>query len=302
MPSRNIQDFDPVVTHNGTDTFIYVEGSEGKKTTLNDILDYAYLDMATNLTSTVSQRGIIELATTTQVNAGTDTERAVTPATLALRTATETRTGLIELATQAEVTAGSDTTRAVTPNALLGILTGSTFRASNSQRGTIETATPTEVQDGASDLLAVTPLGLTYRTATTDRTGIIELATQSEANGGSNADRAITPSTLANLDLGNSLLTTGYYLAPGGLLIQWGQTGFLGDIPINDGQDEVVTFPIAFSTVFLCLPGIRDADLADGALAARIRAINTTTVTINVQEWAGRIQNPRVLWIAIGTY
>lgn len=59
--------------------------------------------------------GKVELATAAEVQAGTDTTRAVTTAGLVSRTATETRAGVVELATTAEATTGTDTTRAVTP-------------------------------------------------------------------------------------------------------------------------------------------------------------------------------------------
>lgn len=68
--------------------------------------------------ATATARGIVELATNAEAQAGTDTSRAVTPAALASRTATETRTGLVERATQAEVNAGTDTTRYVSPKGL----------------------------------------------------------------------------------------------------------------------------------------------------------------------------------------
>lgn len=57
-------------------------------------------------------------STDIQTQTGTSTNVAVTPASLSSRTATETRTGLIELATSAEVRAGSDTQRAITPSGL----------------------------------------------------------------------------------------------------------------------------------------------------------------------------------------
>lgn len=59
--------------------------------------------------------GVVVLAGDADVIAGTSTTEAVTPFSLAARTATDTRTGLVELATNAEVTTGTDTTRAVTP-------------------------------------------------------------------------------------------------------------------------------------------------------------------------------------------
>lgn len=64
-------------------------------------------------------RGVVELATTAEVQAGTDTTRVVTPAGLAARTATATRAGVVELATTAEAAAGTDTVRAVTPQGLV---------------------------------------------------------------------------------------------------------------------------------------------------------------------------------------
>ena len=81
---------------------------------ISSVLD---IDQRTGPAS-VTSLGVVEIATQTEVNAGTDSTRAVTPATLANRTATETRKGVIEIATQAEVDAGTDHTRAVTPATL----------------------------------------------------------------------------------------------------------------------------------------------------------------------------------------
>lgn len=73
-------------------------------------------------TATDTRTGLVELATDTEAQTGTDTARAVTPANLTARTATEARTGLVELATAAEVAAGTDTARAVTPAGLGSVL------------------------------------------------------------------------------------------------------------------------------------------------------------------------------------
>ena len=66
--------------------------------------------------------GLVTLATSTEVNTGTNSTDAVTPATLSGRTATETRTGIAELATQAETDAGTDDARIVTPLKLKTLL------------------------------------------------------------------------------------------------------------------------------------------------------------------------------------
>lgn len=68
--------------------------------------------------ATTSVKGIVELATNAETQAGTDSTRAVTPAGLSARSATTGRTGIAELATQAEVNAGTDNTRIVTPSTL----------------------------------------------------------------------------------------------------------------------------------------------------------------------------------------
>jgi hypothetical protein len=59
--------------------------------------------------------GLVEIATQTETNTGTNDTAAVTPLKLAGRTATETRTGIAEIATQAETDAGTDDERIVTP-------------------------------------------------------------------------------------------------------------------------------------------------------------------------------------------
>lgn len=150
-----------------------------------------------DVTATTTRSGVVELATNAEVQTGTDSERAVTPAGLASRTATDTRTGIVELATNAEVQAGTDTSRAVTPAGL------NACTATETRTGVIELATSAEVIAGADSVRAVTPSGLSARTATTTRTGLIEIATQSEVNDGADGERAITPSSL-RLSPGNA--------------------------------------------------------------------------------------------------
>jgi phage-related tail fiber protein len=136
--------------------------------------------------------GLVALATAAEVQAGTDAERAVTPAGLASRTATDARTGLVELATDAEVQAGTDTARAVTPAGL------ASRTATETRTGVVELATIAETQTGTDSQRAVTPLGLAARTATDTRTGLVELATDAEVQAGADTTRAITPAGLAS--------------------------------------------------------------------------------------------------------
>jgi hypothetical protein len=106
-------------------------------------------DPAAHYPASESQRGFVELASQSEVNTGTDTARAVTPAGLANRTATETRAGVIELATSAEVATGTDAVRAVTPAGLASII-GS---------GGSAYASAAETLTGTSTAKAITPGG-----------------------------------------------------------------------------------------------------------------------------------------------
>lgn len=140
--------------------------------------------------ATTSLAGIVELATSAETQAGTDTERAVTPAGLAATTATETRAGVIELATAAEAQAGSDTVRAITPATLAAVT------ATETRAGIVELATTAEAQALVDTSRAITPATLAAVTATTTRTGVVELATDAETQAGTDTTRAITPANL----------------------------------------------------------------------------------------------------------
>lgn len=65
--------------------------------------------------ATTTVLGLVYIATDIEVQTGTDTVKAVTPAGLSARTATETRTGIAEIATDTELTTGTDDERIVTP-------------------------------------------------------------------------------------------------------------------------------------------------------------------------------------------
>lgn len=73
-----------------------------------------------NTAASETVNGTLLLASEAEVTANSPAvaDKAITPVTLAARTATETRVGLVEKATQAEVDAGTDTDRYVTPATL----------------------------------------------------------------------------------------------------------------------------------------------------------------------------------------
>ncbi|WP_254704934.1 hypothetical protein [Pseudomonas corrugata] len=68
--------------------------------------------------ASVTQKGLVELATNAEAQSGTDALRAVTPAALASRTATESRSGMAAIATQLVVNGGVDDATIVSPKKL----------------------------------------------------------------------------------------------------------------------------------------------------------------------------------------
>ena len=168
--------------------------------------------------------GTVELATTTEAEAGTDTARAVTPAGLAaaiaaipVTVATQETQGVVELATVAEAKMGTDTARAVTPAGLEGAITELV--------GTAPTALNTlgKIGDALGDdakfaTTMQTALGLKAdKTELVDATegakGMVELATVMETKTGTDATKAVTPAglkaairTIPNLTVSTSLV------------------------------------------------------------------------------------------------
>lgn len=74
-------------------------------------------------TATEDIRGIAEVATQGETNAGALDDKIVTPLKLFTMLATETQRGILEIATQAEVTTGTNDTNAITPLKLATNLT-----------------------------------------------------------------------------------------------------------------------------------------------------------------------------------
>ena len=112
--------------------------------------------------------------------------------------ATATAKGIVELATVAEGEAGSDTTRAMTAAAVKAAIEqfaptagAAPSNASTTARGIIELATQAEANALTDNSRAVPPGRLP--TAGTAQKGLVELATPAEGEAGSDAERAMTP-------------------------------------------------------------------------------------------------------------
>lgn len=194
--------------------------------------------------------GFIELATQTEVNTGTDGQRAVTPATLAARLATEALAGLIELATQGETDAGTDDARAITAAKLVAYLRNAAgSAASDTQRGTVELATAAEVQTGSDNVRAVTPAGHASDATTTntanrlvrrDASGNINVGTVNGALNGNAASATLaTKASTLSQGGGNGAAMTFNWAGQGGQP-NWLWGG-------NDGANHYVYNPSNFN-------------------------------------------------------
>ena len=129
--------------------------------------------------STRARLGVIALATQAQANLNHENitaaskEVAITPETLANRTATETRRGIAEIATTAEVNQVSTASYLddviVTPKKLNERV------ATETMRGLAEIATQAETNAGTDDVTIITPKKLEARRATPTMAGIAKL-------------------------------------------------------------------------------------------------------------------------------
>ena len=133
--------------------------------------------------ATSENAGIVALATEAETLAGTDAQKAVTPAMLAKLLATLERAGLIKIASEAEAKAGSDSSKAVT---------AATMKAAIDDRA----ASDQVAAGGSSVSKFLTPKSVLAIKASTGTVGLVELATEDEAKAGTDKERAVTPSGL----------------------------------------------------------------------------------------------------------
>lgn len=164
------------LTINGTDDyppvieFAYNEDATGKYWVVADISPRVERVDANNR----DRLGVIALATQNQANtdkgSNPSAELAITPETLANRTATESRQGIAAVATTSQVnqasTASYDDTTMVTPKKL------NERTATEDRRGLAEVATQNETNSGTDDSTIVTPKKLDGRRASETLAGI----------------------------------------------------------------------------------------------------------------------------------
>lgn len=154
-----------------------------------------------------SRLGVIALATQAEVNKNWEDlpsdELAITPRTLANKTATETRRGIARLATTAEVN---------------------------------QNTTATFLDD-----VVLTPKKLNERSATEDRRGVLEIATQAETNAGTDDTTAITPKKLDTRRATETLAGIGKLVTTGATTVEGALRGDAGTnvYNFNNGVDLI---------------------------------------------------------------
>ncbi len=114
--------------------------------------------------------------------------------------ASETAEGVIEIADDTEMGAGTDDLKAVTPAKFAETNAEEADGTSPGHFGTTRFAQTAEITPDTPtvDNAAISPARLIDRTATEDRVGLIELADQAEVDAGIDDTKAVTPAKLAN--------------------------------------------------------------------------------------------------------
>ena len=118
-------------------------------------------------TATLTRTGIAELATNAETQTGTDAERIVTPAGLESKTATETRRGIAELATAAEVLAGTDAERIITPAEFSAANAGAWQTLAMLNGNTADNAQYRKLNNGKNVQIRIIDLDVASQTGTT---------------------------------------------------------------------------------------------------------------------------------------
>jgi hypothetical protein len=143
---------------------------------------------------------------------------------------------------------------------------------------------------GVIEELTGTQVGTIVGSATTSASGVVELATAAEILTGTDDTRPMVPGFFA--DNASFTATGGYYKLPGGLIIQWGETG-----SISSNGSTTVTLPTAYSnTTYTAVAiGVRD-DASETAIQIGTR----TTTTLQIHNAGGNAADGAT-WVTFGT-
>jgi phage-related tail fiber protein len=106
-------------------------------------------------------------------------------------------------------------------------------------------------------------------------------------------DAGLVAEALKNLGLEKSFAGSGYFVFPGGLIIQWGYGGFAGQ------KTTTVTLPIAFPTNGLIAVASKGSNIALGGEYSPGIQVSKTTVAVS-NSHASATATQGINWIALG--
>ncbi len=238
--------------------------------------------------------------------------------------ATETIKGVSQLATQPEVNAGLEDTKIVTSkklkarlDSLLAGITSTyvklTQLATESLAGIIKISTTAQVSVGTDNTTAVSPVKLKARLdsllagvgttfvkltqlATENIAGIIKISSTAEVSAGTDNTTAVSPAKLKEMFVsGANVSTNGYQKLPSGVIMQWGTAYYHASMGV---AGATITLPIAFPNAFLRITG---TDGGYGANAVGITIISKSQFSCWGRVIAsGAFSETEFHWIAIG--
>lgn len=154
---------------------------------------------------------------------------------------------------------------------------------------------------GTGQATAADAFNAIKQSATETSSGVVELATAAEAQALTDATRSITPFTLAQSLKGanQTLAGTGSQKFHGGLFVQWGSVAPASKT--TNGGTFTVTFPSAFSSVFIALCNPSDLTEGNGAVSVYVNNLSTTGFTAQLDNADNRTATLGLYWVAIGT-
>ncbi len=135
--------------------------------------------------------------------------------------------------------------------------------------------------------------------ATDSHRGIVELATNAEALAGTDATRALVPANFND----KTFSGTGHQKIAGGLILQWGQSGLLGNIGAGVQSSSVATSTTFPNAVLManCFAIADGGDPEDVVVYWNKAATTTSAIHMRYEELGGATQSSwRLGFIAIG--
>lgn len=268
--------------------------------------------------ATETVKGVAEIATQAEVDAGLDDERFVTPLKLETRladafgaivSATETLEGVAEIATQDEVDTGTDDQRFVTAlklaTRLAPVIAALADEVSDRTDAINAEATARQSEDVA---LAGLITALTGRTITgsglasgggslaANRVITVAVASIAQLIAGTANNVAITPGAFGPIV--KSFSQNGYIVLALGdpanaLCIQWGRFNAFANTLTS------TTFPIAFTECWSVVSGGTN-DTRTSAQENYPEVRESTVTAVGFSVWTANDQTDRQLWFAIG--